>query len=97
VQELGLKLRNPKRVDKHDLNEKLLRILERQAEILEHAMNDDNADESATLGKLATTLDKLIANGKATAPQPKGPRRSSKAMIEIRAMVTARLAELNGD
>jgi hypothetical protein len=92
----GWPLRSPKRVDKHDLTQRLLRLLERQIGKLEQSMKDGTTDKSAVLGKLSATLDRLIATDRATAPQRR-PARESKMIEDIRKKVAERLAQLNGD
>lgn len=86
----GWRLRNPRRVDQHDLTQRLLRMLERQVLQLEDAMTKEHADQSAVLGKLASTLDRLIALDKATA-RPAAKRSESKVMQDIRKKVAERL------
>lgn len=92
----GWPLRSPKRVDKHDLTQRLLRLLERQIGNLEQNMKDGTTDQSVVLGKLSATLDRLIATDRATAPQQR-PARDSKMIEDIRRKVAERLAQLNGD
>ncbi|MEO9231172.1 MAG: hypothetical protein ABI216_19795 [Devosia sp.] len=92
----GWRRRSPRRVDKHDLTQRLLQLLEEQIGKLETTMTDTNTDQSAVLGKLATTLDRLIATDRATAPQHR-PARDSKTIEDIRQNVADRLAQLHGD
>lgn len=92
----GWKLRNPRRVDKHDLIQRLLRLLQAQIDKLEISMTKSDKDESVVLNKLVTTLDKLISLKEADARQ-RPARADSKAMAEIRAKVAERLATLRGD
>jgi hypothetical protein len=86
----GWRPRRPQRVDKHDLTQRLMRMLEREVEQLESAMKDQDTDQSAVLGKLAATLDRLIALDKATARTP-AKRAESKVMQELRRKVAERL------
>jgi hypothetical protein len=89
----GWKLRCPRRVDKGDLIERMLRIIEIETE--DREMKDDKATgtEAATLNRLATTLDKLISLQ--TAEQKPPRRRATKAIEDIRKKVADRLIELN--
>lgn len=89
AREQGWRLRRPRRVDKHDLTQRLLFMLDRQIMQLETTMTDPH-DQSAVLGKLAATLDRLIALDKATARTP-GRRAESKVMRELRQKVAERL------
>ena len=88
--------RSPRRVDKHDLTQRLLIILEDEIAKLEEMMADMERDQSVVLGKLSVTLDRLIAIDRATAPQRR-PARDSKMIEDIRAKVAERLAQLNAD
>jgi hypothetical protein len=90
----GWRLRNPRRIDKSDLIERMLRLIEAQTETLETTMvNSPKGNEAVVLNKLATTLDKLISLQAAQAP--KRLRRDTKTVEDIRRKVAERLAELN--
>jgi hypothetical protein len=89
AREQGWKLRRPRRVDKHDLTQRLLFMLDRQMMQLENTMTESQ-DQSAVLGKLAATLDRLIALDKATIRTP-ARRAESKVMQDIRQKVAERL------
>ena len=92
----GWRLRSPRRVDKHDLTQRLLRLLEAQVTKIEDTMTNSPTDQSAVLSKISVTMDRLLATDKRTAPAPRSAR-ESKLMREIRAMVAERLRQLNGD
>ena len=91
----GWRLRSPRRVDKHDLTQRLLRLLERQVTRLEDIMRKTPTDQAVLLGKVSATLDRLIAADRRTAPAPQVPA-ESKLMSEIRDKVAQRLSQLNG-
>lgn len=91
----GWKLRSPRRVDRNDLIERMLRLIQQQTDDLEIAMIDHpSGNEAAVLNKLATTLDNLISL-QAGEKRPK-QQRTTKAMKEIRTKVAGRLKELAG-
>jgi hypothetical protein len=96
VRSLDWRRRSPKAVDKHDLTQRLLRLLEDQVRKLEKTMMDNEKEQSAVLGKLSATLDRLIATDRATAPRRR-PARESKLIEEIRQKVAERLAQLDED
>jgi hypothetical protein len=90
------KPRSPKRVDRADLIERMLRLIENETEALEGQMTNKQStgNEAATLNRLANTLDKLISLQAAEKRPPR--RRATKAMQDIRKKVADRLTELNG-
>jgi len=92
----GWQLRSPRRIDKHDLAQRLLRLLERQVARLEESMRKTPTDQSVVLSKVSATLDRLIATHRQTAPAPRASQ-ESKLMREIRDKVAQRLSQLNGD
>jgi hypothetical protein len=89
--------RAPRRVDPNDLVMRMLDVLGTQLGILEKAdMKDKNvAAEAAVLGRLATTLDKLIEMKRAEAKRQ--PRAQSNEMAALREKIAERIAELNAD
>ena len=89
--------RAPHRVDPNDLVMRMLNVLSTQLGSLEKAaMGDKNvAAEAAVLGKLATTLDRLIEMKRAEAKRQ--PRAQSSEMAALREKIAERIAELNED
>ncbi len=90
----GWKQRHPRRVDRLNLVERLLTMVERQILRLEEMMDKNETDESAVLSKLSLTLDRLFTL-KQAAEAPSGAA-SSELMDEIRRKVAKRIASLNG-
>ena len=96
VRRKGWRRRAPRSVDRNDVVERLLRLTEEEILKLETAMDEGNeTDETAALGKLSATLDRLIAVKQATS-RKRPSRKSSKLMDEIRHKVAQRLASLGG-
>lgn len=95
VRDEGWRRRSPRRVDKHDLTQRLLRILESQIMKLEKTMGNTDKDQSVVLGKLSATLDRLTATDRSTAPRRRAAH-DSKMIEDIRRKVAERLAQLDG-
>ena len=87
--------RAPRRVDRNDVVERLLRRIESQILKLEFEMKENKTDESVVLGKLSASLDRLIALADATQPK-RANRKSGKLIEEIREKVAQRLVRLAG-
>jgi hypothetical protein len=92
----GWRLRSPKRVDKNDLTQRLLRLLEQQVQMFEETMTKTPIDQTAVLSKLSATLDRLIATDRETSPAPRRTR-DSKMVRDIRNKVAERLSRLKGE
>jgi len=73
---------------------RMFRLLERQIKQLEENMTETGEKEVAVLGKLASTLEKLIDIDKAESP-PKPPAQR-KDMQELRNKLAQRIAQLKG-
>jgi len=73
---------------------RMFRLLERQIKQLEENMTETGEKEVAVLGKLASTLEKLIDIDKAASP-PKPPAQR-KDMQELRNKLAQRIAQLKG-
>jgi len=72
---------------------RMFRVLERQvAHLEEDSMKRTGETEVAVLGKLASTLEKLIDIDKAESPEKPAPRR--KDMAELREKLAQRIAQL---
>ncbi|HVW94190.1 MAG TPA: hypothetical protein VHB74_16485 [Devosia sp.] len=77
--------------------DRMFRLLERQIIQLEQDMKETGEKEVAVLGKLATTLEKLIEIDKAESGKQPGPAKSPaqhKEMEELRNKLAQRLAQL---
>lgn len=88
----GWRQRQPRRIDQHDMIERLFRLLDRKVSELENSVTQGDTDQAAVLGRLVTTLDKLIAIKDAQAAKS-APRRSNKAMTALRAQIADRIAQ----
>ena len=89
----GWRQRHPRRIDRSDIIERLMRLLERHITQLEANVGKTGAGEAAVLGRLVNALEKLIDLKKANAPvQPKA-RRSSE-MSDIKARLIERIEQL---
>jgi hypothetical protein len=87
----GWNMRQPHRVDPHDLVGRMLALLDGQIADLETVMKN-GATEVAMLSKLVTTLDKvLLLKERIVRDKP----RSSKRVEELRAKIAERIGELN--
>jgi len=73
---------------------RMFRLLERQIKQLEENMTETGEKEVAVLGKLASTLEKLIDIDKAASP-PKPPAQR-KDMQGLRNKLAQRIAQLKG-
>jgi hypothetical protein len=80
-------------VDRAGIIARMFRLLERQIIQLERDMDKTGEKEVAVLGKLASTLEKLIEIDRAERPQP--PTRH-KDMQELRDKLALRIAQLKG-
>jgi hypothetical protein len=89
----GWRLRSPKRVDRNDLIERLLRLVQAQIGYLETQMRKKTSDHAAMLGRLVNTLDKLIELKDADGGGRSTPARASKAMTDLRAKIADRIAQ----
>ncbi len=89
----GWRLRSPKRVDRNDLIERLLRLVQAQIGYLETQMRKKTSDHAAMLGRLVNTLDKLIELKDADDSGRSKPVRASKAMTDLRAKIADRIAQ----
>lgn len=87
----GWTMRQPHRVDPHNLVGRLLNLLDGQIAELETAMTN-GATEVAMLAKLVTTLDRVLALKEHTAKFEAQP---SRKVQTLRAKIADRLAELN--
>ena len=85
--------RAPRRVDPNDLMMRMFVVLGDQLTSLEKDMTKSGTAEAAVLGKLATTLDRLIAIKRAEAKHQ--PRQQSREIDELRSKIAERIAELN--
>lgn len=85
-------MRQPHRVDPHDLVGRMLALLDGQIAELEVAMTT-GATEVAMLAKLVATLDKVLVLKERVARTE--PPRSSKRVEELRAKIAERIVELN--
>jgi hypothetical protein len=84
--------RGTKHVDPNDLVLRMFKLLGNQLKILETKVNGSGAAEAAVLGRLATTLDRLIAIKRTEAKQkPK----QSREIDALRHKIAERIAELN--
>jgi len=90
----GWRQRNPRRIDRANLVERLLSMVERQILRLEEMMDKNETDESAVLSKLSLTLDRLFTLKQAAEAPADGA--SNALMDEIRRKVAKRIASLNG-
>lgn len=94
VREQRWRPRRPATVDRASLIGRLFYLLERKIDYLERDMDETNAAESAELGRMVASLDKLIAIEQAEAGRRGAKvRKPSKGMLEIRAQVARRLAQ----
>jgi len=84
--------RAPHRIDPNDLVQRMLEMVEIQIADMETTMTQAGSAEATTLGKLVTTLDRLILIKNA---QAKRPRTASKEVRDLRAKLADRIAELN--
>lgn len=87
--------RRPQRIDRNDLLERLFRLIDVQIQQLEKSMKNAGPDPAAALTRLVNSLDKLIAMKDAETKKHSTPKRASKAMVELRTKIAARIAELN--
>lgn len=89
----GWRRRNEKRqVDRSTIITRMFRVLERQIVFMEENMTETGEKEVAVLGKLASTLEKLIDIDKAASP-PKPPAQR-KDIQELRNKLAQRIAQL---
>lgn len=87
----GWKMRQPHRIDPHDLVARMMELLDGQIAELETVMKN-GATEVAMLARLVTTLDKvLLLKERIVRDTP----RSSKRADELRAKIVERIVELN--
>lgn len=89
----GWIMRRPRQFDRHQLVNRMLRILEVQVVKLEFAMDDPDTDESAVLQKLSVTLDRLLQAKDATA-RGRTPK-TSRYVEEVRTKIARRIAQLD--
>ena len=90
----GWMLRNPHRaIDRSAIIGRMFRLLDRQIIQLEHDMTSTGEKEVAVLGKLASTLEKLIdIDNTETADKPKPGQ--GKDMRDLRNKLAARIEQL---
>jgi hypothetical protein len=89
----GWKRRNVRRqVDRGAIIARMFRVLDRQIIQLEQNMTETGEKEVAVLGKLASTLEKLIAIDNAAAPAREPQQR--KDIQELRNKLAERIAQL---
>lgn len=93
----GWRKRRPRAVDRSGVIARLFHLLERKIAYLEKDMDEKNAAEAAELSRMVASLDKLIAIEDAELHKRSRSKAPSKAMVEIRARVAERLAQLGGD
>jgi hypothetical protein len=89
----GWRQRQPRRLDRNDMIARLFRLLDQHIRDLENATMNDGTDQAAVLGRLVSTLDRLIAIKDAETAKRPTPRRSSKAMIALRTQIADRIAQ----
>jgi hypothetical protein len=89
----GWRRRSPRRVDPKDLIGRLLRLLDARVRELEAGMNKAGTIEVAELGKMVTSLDKLIIMRKAEAAAAPRPGRT-REMSDIKARLIERIEQL---
>jgi hypothetical protein len=81
-------------VDRSGIIARMFRVLERQIIQLEKDMTQTGEKEVAVLGKLASTLEKLIDID--TAAKPQQPTAEVEDMKELRNKLAQRIAQLKG-
>lgn len=93
VEELGWVRRNQRHlVDRGAIIARMFRVLERQVVLMERDMKQPGEKEVAVLGKLASTLEKLIDIDNAARPdKPAAPR---KDIADLRNKLAQRIAQL---
>lgn len=89
----GWKPRAPHRIDPGDLIMRMFALLDAQLRDLETTMREAGSADAAMLGKLVTTLDRLIVIKRAE--MSRGAHTASKEITALRAQIAERIAELN--
>lgn len=89
----GWRQRHPRRIDPRDVVGRLFRLLDAQIRELEKDMTKAGAGEAAVLGKLVTTLEKLISIKKGQTIVPQTPRQT-KEMSDIKARLVEQIEQL---
>lgn len=93
VMEDGWRRRYERRqVDRATIITRMFRVLERQIVFMEENMTETGEKEVAVLGKLASTLEKLIQIDNAAAETPKAEK--TKDMVDLRNKLAERIEQL---
>lgn len=87
------RLRHPRVIDRTDVIERLFRLLDRQVRDLENDMAKAGPNETAVLGRLVNSLDKLIAIRDAHSAK-RHPTRTTREISDIKAKLIARIEQL---
>jgi hypothetical protein len=94
---LGWRPRSPHRIDPADLINRMFAAIDTQMRELEVTQMKTQGAQAGVLAKLVSTLDKLIEIKDAEARRPKDQRRPSRQVVQLRAKIAERIAELNDD
>lgn len=89
----GWRQRHPRRIDRTDIIERLMRLLEKQITQLEMHMTKTGVGEAAVLGRLVNALEKLIDMKKAEDP-PRPKARRTNEISDIKARLIERIEQL---
>jgi hypothetical protein len=91
----GWRPRAPHRIDPNDLIMRMFAALDAQMRDLESTMTNAAGSHAGMLIKLVSTLDKLIEIKDAEARKHHDGKRPSRKVVELRAQIAERIAELN--
>jgi|GEM_PF-3428233 len=92
---LGWRRRQLSQLNRKHIIIRLFHLLDAQVRAMENDMDKPTSEQAMALSRLVTALDKLIELKDADAKARPAPRRSSKAMIDLRSKIADRIAQLS--